>query len=37
MREPDAPAHVAWAQKLAFNMGVYNLVLAIGLGVDRRE
>jgi uncharacterized membrane protein len=31
MREPDAQSHVAWAQKLAFNIGVYNLVLAIGL------
>ena len=24
-------AHIAWAKRLAFNMGVYNLVLAIGL------
>ena len=31
MREPDAQAHVAWAQELAFNVGAYNLVLAIGL------
>ena len=31
LREPDAQAHIAWAQKLAFNVGAYNLVLAIGL------
>jgi uncharacterized membrane protein len=31
MREPDAEAHVAWASQLALNMGVYNLVLALGL------
>ncbi len=31
MREADAPAHVAWSEKLAFNMGAYNFVLAIGL------
>ena len=31
MHEPDAQAHVAWARKLAFNTGCYNLVLAIGL------
>jgi uncharacterized membrane protein len=31
MLEPDAAAHVAWAKKLALNMGAYNLVLAIGL------
>ena len=27
----DAEAHVAWAKNLALNMGVYNLILAIGL------
>ncbi len=32
MRDPGADdAHVAWAANLAFNMGVYNLVLAVGL------
>ena len=24
-------AHIAWAKRLAFNVGVYNLLLAIGL------
>jgi uncharacterized membrane protein len=27
----DVDAHVAWAKNLAINMGVYNLILAIGL------
>jgi uncharacterized membrane protein len=32
MRDPGADdAHVAWARPLAFNMGAYNLVLAVGL------
>lgn len=31
MRDPQADAHVAWARNLAFNMGIYNLMLAIGL------
>src|SRR6267142_3200115 len=26
-----AEAHIAWAEPLAFNVGVYNLLLAIGL------
>jgi len=28
---PDVREHVHWARHLAFNMGVYNLVLALGL------
>lgn len=28
---PEALAKIAWATPLAFNMGLYNLVLAIGL------
>jgi hypothetical protein len=28
---PETAAAIAWATPLAFNMGVYNLVLAIGL------
>jgi uncharacterized membrane protein len=27
----DAESHVAWAKDLAINLGVYNLILAIGL------
>jgi uncharacterized membrane protein len=30
-RDPNPDAHIAWARRLAFNMGIYNLVLAIGL------
>jgi hypothetical protein len=29
--DPNTDAHIAWARDLAFNMGIYNLVLAIGL------
>ena len=29
--DPNTDAHIHWARHLAFNMGIYNLVLAIGL------
>jgi uncharacterized membrane protein len=29
----DTDAHIAWAAPLAFNMGSYNLLLALGLAV----
>jgi uncharacterized membrane protein len=29
--DPNTDAHIEWARDLAFNMGIYNLVLAIGL------
>ena len=29
--DPETNAHIAWAKKLAFNVGIYNLVLAFGL------
>jgi uncharacterized membrane protein len=29
--DPNIDAHIEWARDLAFNMGIYNLVLAIGL------
>ena len=32
MRDPGLDdSHVAWSRNLAFNVGVYNLVLAVGL------
>ena len=31
MRGPEADAYVAWARNLAFNMGIYNLMFAVGL------
>jgi hypothetical protein len=30
-KDPNTDAHIDWARHLARNMGVYNLVLAIGL------
>ena len=30
-KDPNTDAHIEWARDLAFNMGIYNLVLAIGL------
>jgi uncharacterized membrane protein len=27
----DVDAHIAWARELAFNVGAYNLMLAVGL------
>jgi len=31
LSEADAAGVVAWAKRLAFNIGIYNLVLALGL------
>ena len=29
--DPEAKEHIKWAKRLAFNVGIYNLVLALGL------
>ena len=29
--DPEAKEHIKWAKGLAFNVGIYNLVLALGL------
>jgi hypothetical protein len=29
--DPNTDGHIEWARQLAFNMGAYNLVLAVGL------